>query len=180
VPWLTTFVTSDLSSESSGFATTTTSKPHSNNPLIVGTITILLRRGRVRVFPMLRSILFILHWACTPIIGHPVLRVFIPNPDHVNQEWKLTNTLVIHSLLHFRSQVVQKLHTFGTFAISSLIMGKVPHQFLKLGCIFNHNHVPLLELQELHFLLVPNIPRKVFLQKYPLEDIPGHNLTFSL
>jgi len=54
-----------------------------------------------------------------------------------------------------------------------LIIGKVPHQLLKLGYIFSHSHVSLLELQELHLLLVPNILTKVFLQKYPLEDIPG-------
>jgi len=126
-----------------------TSQPHNNSPLIVGAVTILLRRGRVWFSPMLRSILFVLYWACTPITGRPVLRVFIPNLTHDNQEWKLTNTLVIHSLLHFMLQAVQKLHTFGTFAIFSLIMGKVPRQLLKLGCIFSHNHVPLLELQEL-------------------------------
>jgi len=180
VPWLTTFVTSDLSAESIGFATTTTHKPHSNSPLIVGAVPILLRRGRVRFSPMLRSILFVLHWTYTPIIGRPVSGVFIPNPAHVNQEWELTNTLVIHCLLHFKSQAVQKLHTFGTFTISTLIMGKVPHQLLKHGCVFSHNHVSLLELQELHLLLIPNILRKIFLQKYPLEDIPGHILTFSL
>ena len=106
VPWLTIFVTSDLSGESIGFATTTTRKPHSNSPLIVGAVAILLRRGRVRFSPMLRSILFVLHWTYTPIIARPISRVFIPNPAHVNQEWKLANTLVIHNLLHFRSQVV--------------------------------------------------------------------------
>jgi len=108
-----------LCGENIGFATTTTQKPHGNSPLIVRAVTILLRRGRVRFSPMLRFILFVLHWTRTPIIACPVSRVFIPNLAHVNQEWKLTNTLVIHNLLHFRSQVVHKLYTFGTFTISS-------------------------------------------------------------
>ena len=106
---------------------------------------------------MLRPILFVPHWTCTPIIGRPISGVFILNPTHVNQKWELTNTLVIHSLLHFRSQAIQKLYTLGTFTISPLIMGKVSHQLLKLGCIFSHNYVSLLKLQELHLLLVPNI-----------------------
>ena len=103
MPWLTTFVTSDLSGESIGFATTTTHKSHGNSLLIVGAVTILLRRGRVRFSPMLGSILFVLHWACTPMIGRPVLGVFILNRAYVHQKWKLTNTLVIHNLLHLKA-----------------------------------------------------------------------------
>ena len=132
------------------------------------------------VSPMLRPILFVPHWTYTPIIGHPVSGVFIPNSTHVNQKSELTNTLVIHSLLHFRSQAIQKLYTLGTLTISPLIMGKVPHQLLKLGCIFSHGHVSLLELQEIHLFIIPNILGKVFLQKHSFEDISGHILTFSL
>ena len=40
--------------------------------------------------------------------------------------------------------------------------------------------LPLLELKEFHLLLVPNIFREVFLQKYPLEGFPSYSLTFSL
>ena len=103
MPWLSTSVASDLSGESIGFATTTTRKSHGNSLLIVGAVTILLRRVRVRLSPMLRSILFVLHWTYTLIIARPVLRVFILNLTHVNHEWKLTNTLVIQSLFHFKS-----------------------------------------------------------------------------
>ena len=112
MPWLTTLVTSDMSFESSGFSTTTTNKPCSNSPLIVGVITMLLRRGRVWFSLILRSILFILHWARTPTIGLPVSGVLILNPTHDHKKWKLKDTLIVHSLFHLRPQAVQKLHTF--------------------------------------------------------------------
>ena len=82
MPWLTTSVTSDMSGEGIGFATTTTRKSHGNSLLIVGAVTILLRRVRVRLSPMLRSILIDLHWTYTLIIACSISRV--PNLAHVN------------------------------------------------------------------------------------------------
>jgi len=64
------------------------------------------------VFP----ILFVLHWAHTPIIGHCISRVFIPNLTDVHQKWKLMDTLVIHNLFHLRSQVVEKLSHILNFS----------------------------------------------------------------
>ena len=110
----------------------------------------------------------------------PYLGILIPNPTKVHRYWELTNTLIVHNLLHLRLHAIQKLHTFWAFSIPSLIMRKVPHQLLKLGCIFSHCHVPLLELQELHLFLLPNIFRKVFIHKYSLKGFLGHSLTFSL
>ena len=120
-------------------------------------ITILPRRGRIWLSTIVSHRLLFF-----PMIGIgiPVEYGFLPlilikDPAHAGQLCKVVDVMAIHHHLHYWSEAIDKLHTFGPLLNFPMIMRKIPYEVLKPSCILCHRHV--FQLEELHLLHVLHI-----------------------
>jgi len=98
----------------------------------------------------------------------------------MHQSVKVSNLMQTDVLIDLRPLAILKLHTLRDHSILRVDVGRKPQKLLILRSIFSNRHAPLLEVQELGFLLIPQIFRKVLLQELTLEPRPSDNITTSL
>jgi len=90
-------------------------------------VVVLPRRGIIWLITVvsLKFLLFPMIDIGIPIEYGILSLILIKDPTHVGQLCKVVDVVAVHHHLHFWSEGIDKLHTFGPFPSFSLIMREI-------------------------------------------------------
>ncbi|KAE9598360.1 hypothetical protein Lalb_Chr15g0079941 [Lupinus albus] len=100
------------------------------------------------------------------------LQIILVHSTLVDQGSEISNLLMSEHYFQLGLQTRFKFRAFGSSVHFQLRVGTKPGQFFEFSVIFPYRHISLFQLQELHFLLLLQISRKIFLKEFLLEGNP--------
>jgi len=128
-----------------------------------GTATNIFLLPYILVVRLPKSMTFSFLFIHSFVIAHPSLPDIIKHTTLMHQSVKVSNLMETDVLIDLWPQAILKLHTLRNHSIFHIDVRTKPRNLLLLSCILRKRHAPLLQVQELSFLLVSQILRKVLL-----------------